>query len=164
MLLPHMTKQGKDCHTFISKEMVSKMEYNFVFLIYNYRQFTIKSQNLWVRNFKCFCCHLYSPITFLKFWVQTLYIALSHTSIVKESDWGLVRHFILWPVFPFMAGLSFQGPLSEVYCNGQHLLLVFRHYFFCFATVKLLKSLSLFTIFLWNYYTLSQYLIEVYPI
>ena len=41
MLLPHMSKRRRDCHTFIPKKTISKIKYTLVPFIYNYRHFII---------------------------------------------------------------------------------------------------------------------------
>ena len=64
MLFSLLGEQRRKCHTFISNEKCSKMEFTLVPLIYNYRQFNIKFQYLCVTSFDCFCCQVYFLIKF----------------------------------------------------------------------------------------------------
>ena len=78
-------------------------------------------------------CRLYNMFVLFVFpnWlfqtlIQSFYITSSQNSI-DSSFYG--QFFLLWQGFPFMV-FPFM-----VYCNGQYLLHIFRHYFFCIATV-----------------------------
>ena len=70
MLLPQMSKQGRDCQTFVPKEMFSKKDETLVPLIYNYKQFNIVYQYLWVTYIIWFSCHFQSVTNFFNLYVN----------------------------------------------------------------------------------------------